>query len=163
MDNKENVFEKLKAKLVDLATETGVEVGETSSDPPPASCQVMATDHRDRLTETRSTRMSSFFDICENSRADRPLPRDAVRRDLSLYKEETPISMTECPLDWWRCHAAIYPTLSRLAKCYLSVPATSVPSERVFSAAGNIVTSQRSRLDPNNVDMLIFLNKNTVH
>ena len=56
--------------------------------------------------------------------------------ELSL-KEGTPISMTECLLDWRRCHAAVYPNLSKLEKCYLDVSATSLPSERVFSADGN--------------------------
>ena len=45
--------------------------------------------------------------------------------------------MTECLLDWWRCHAAVCPTLSKLEKRYLDVPANRLPSERVFSAADN--------------------------
>ncbi len=41
-----------------------------------------------------------------------------------------------------------------------AVQGTSVPSERVFSMAGDIVTASRSRLLAENVDKLIFLQKN---
>ena len=40
------------------------------------------------------------------------------------------------------------------------IPATSVPSKRVFSTAGDIVNAQTSQLLPGNVDMLIFLKDN---
>lgn len=41
------------------------------------------------------------------------------------------------------------------------VPGTSVPSERVFSTAGDIVSAERATLHPDNVNMLLVLNKNT--
>lgn len=46
------------------------------------------------------------------------------------------------------------------SKRYLAVQATSVASERVFLTAGDIVTSQRAALSTENVDILIFLEKN---
>ncbi len=42
----------------------------------------------------------------------------------------------------------------------MCIPATSVPSERIFSTSGNIVTKLRASLKPENVDMLVFLHKN---
>ena len=35
-----------------------------------------------------------------------------------------------------------------------------MPSERIFSDAGNIVDRKRCVLDPENVDCLVFLHKN---
>ena len=46
------------------------------------------------------------------------------------------------------------------AKVDSSIPGTSVPSERVFSTAGDVVTAQRATLKSKHVDMLIFLKKN---
>ena len=52
---------------------------------------------------------------------------------------------------------ALYPNLSKMARKYLGIVATSVPSERLFSATGNIVSAKRSSLDPTNVEKLVFL------
>jgi len=64
------------------------------------------------------------------------------------------------PLKWWSENEKKYPKLAIIAKRVLSVPATSVPSERIFSSAGLIVTKLRNRLSPEIVDQIIFLNKN---
>ena len=62
--------------------------------------------------------------------------------------------------EWWRQKEFVFPILSKLARKYLCVPASSVPSERIFSTAGNIVNKKRACLSSENVDMLVFLNKN---
>ena len=50
--------------------------------------------------------------------------------------------------------------IAKAALIILCVPATSVPSERVFSTAWDIVTAQRASPSPDNVDALMFLKKN---
>jgi len=65
-----------------------------------------------------------------------------------------------CPLLWWKENHKVYPNIWELAQRVLAVPATSAPSERVFSSAANIVDKKRVRLDPDTVDLLIYLRGN---
>jgi len=51
------------------------------------------------------------------------------------------------------------PTVSRLARRYLAMPATSASVERLFSVAGQVVTAKRARLDPTTVTLLVFLHE----
>ena len=66
------------------------------------------------------------------------------------------------PLVWWKEHEKDFPRIALIAKKVLAVPATSVPSERIFSAAGLLVNKLRNRLSSALVDKIIFLNKNKV-
>ena len=69
--------------------------------------------------------------------------------------------MSTYPLNWWKLHEHSFPLLAKVAKIYLGIPATSVPSERgFFSCAGDIVTAQRSMLNSENVDHLFFWKTN---
>lgn len=64
------------------------------------------------------------------------------------------------PLKWWKTHTPSFPTLSVIARKYLCIPATSAPSERVFSVAGLTISKQRSKLSSENASCLIFLRDN---
>jgi hypothetical protein len=83
-----------------------------------------------------------------------------LSQELELYlttkccPRETPI------LGWWRLSATTFPILARLARKILCIPASSASSERVFSSAGNIVTSRRQNLDPEMVEKLVYLKEN---
>ncbi|WAQ94090.1 ZBED1-like protein [Mya arenaria] len=81
---------------------------------------------------------------------------ERVDKEISKYKMVQPIKIEMDPLE----HCFYYPLLANLVKARLCIPATSVPSERVFSTAGDIVTAQRSCLASDLVDMLLFCKKN---
>lgn len=85
---------------------------------------------------------------------------DKASDEVMRYKEAKPLPLSTNPLHWWREHEGEFPLLSCQAKRYLCIPGTSVPAERIFSTAGDIVTAQRSALKPEHVDQLLFLNKN---
>ena len=70
---------------------------------------------------------------------------------------ESPAPRNCYPHIWWKDNTARFPLLSKLAKTFLNIPATSTPSERVFSTAGQTVTQLRSCLKPSKVDALIFV------
>ena len=66
-------------------------------------------------------------------------------------------------LTQWKDHKQMFPNLFNLVKVFLHIPATSVPSERIFSLAGYIVRDRRSKILATNVDRTIFLKKNEDH
>ncbi len=63
-------------------------------------------------------------------------------------------------LQWWRTNAQNFQYLSKLARIYLAIPATSATSERYFSKTGLIVTDTRTLLKPSKVDKISFISKN---
>uniref|UniRef100_G3PNR9 HAT C-terminal dimerisation domain-containing protein n=1 Tax=Gasterosteus aculeatus TaxID=69293 RepID=G3PNR9_GASAC len=83
-----------------------------------------------------------------------------ICNEVLKYFGEQPLSKTESPLSWWKSNEARFPALASLAKSFLCIPATSTPSERLFSAAGNIASKKRASLTPEHVNMLTFLHCN---
>ena len=63
-------------------------------------------------------------------------------------------------ITWWKERKGQFPCLFQAVKALLSTPATSVPSERIFSEAGYIARARRSRILPRNLNKFIFLKKN---
>ena len=61
------------------------------------------------------------------------------------------------PLEWWRINETQYPQLSKMARDYLAIPATSVPSEQCFSISKNLITNNRNRLMGKTVRMCMCL------
>ena len=96
---------------------------------------------------------------------DRKVAEASTRRTNSVesaveirrYVQEKNIPRHEDALAWWKQHALSYPYLSQLFKKYLCIAATPVPSERVFSKAGELVSKKRSNRKPSNIHMLLFL------
>ena len=61
-------------------------------------------------------------------------------------------------LPFWRSKESDFPGLATLARNTFCIQASSSASERVFSLAGHVVNTRRSRLKPCNVDNILFLN-----
>lgn len=68
-----------------------------------------------------------------------------------------PRSTTPNPLEPWEAVKGEYKFLYPLAQEYLSILATSLSCERLFSHAGQISSDLRTRLSGRHLDMLVFL------
>lgn len=78
---------------------------------------------------------------------------------LQLFNRESVVPRKTDPLKWWNSrNMGSQKYLYEVAMKFMSVPATSVPSERVFSKAGQLITERQNRLSGKNIDMLLFLN-----
>ncbi|XP_071036960.1 zinc finger BED domain-containing protein 4-like, partial [Parasteatoda tepidariorum] len=81
-------------------------------------------------------------------------------QELNKYISLPVIERKESPLNWWEKNQNNFPILSKLVYKYLSPPASSVYSERLFSEAGIIYEQRRNRILPKNAEQLLFLHLN---
>lgn len=85
---------------------------------------------------------------------------ECYQHELKLYLSEDTLPRSSCPFKWWNSNQARFPLVADVAREYLSIPGTSVPSERLFSKAGETLTKKRSSLKPQKADQTIFLMEN---
>ncbi|KAL5478061.1 hypothetical protein EMCRGX_G024938 [Ephydatia muelleri] len=74
--------------------------------------------------------------------------RDAVKEEYDVWLRLHEIRAVDFtthldPMEWWKMHNSQFPTIAILARKYLAIPASSAPSERVFSKAKLIQERQR--------------------
>jgi hypothetical protein len=73
-----------------------------------------------------------------------PGPFSHLNEELARYREFTGqqmwrmIGVLNQPFEWWQHHEYLFPTLAKLARRYLSIPASSASVERLFSRAGRV-------------------------
>lgn len=58
-------------------------------------------------------------------------------------------------LEWWKVNALRYPVLAKMARRFLTVPASSVSLESTFSTGGRVLDNFRSSLKPVMVEALV--------
>jgi len=108
-------------------------------------------DFDERVANTRASTSS-----------DRTTPSTstAAMMEMRAYLAEPLLPRTSDPLAWWEMCSPVFKTLCEVMRTRLCIVATSVPSERIFSKTGQIITDRRNRLSPSKVRELVFLNAN---
>ena len=119
-------------------------------------------------SRSRESKSYSYLDIVEPDSPMQEEPpvmdiEDEIKKYNNFRIPDKYQKMRIDPLVWWSDKEHEYPCLYYVAKKYLAIPATSVPSERIFSLAGFIVRKNRTNLFPEHVNQNIFLEKNKQH
>ncbi|XP_073689131.1 E3 SUMO-protein ligase ZBED1-like [Garra rufa] len=132
--------------------------------PGPSGAAAAAAGHVAPPEEKRKKSLSSFFKKQSTSSmgcsGETFSEEENIKMELRAYLQTKEVDSDADPLQWWRCYQANFPRVAKLAQQYLCIPATSAPSERVFSTGGNIITCHRAALKPDTVDCLVFLAQN---
>ncbi|KAL0209995.1 hypothetical protein P9112_010079 [Eukaryota sp. TZLM1-RC] len=77
--------------------------------------------------------------------------------ELSSYPAENVKSQSSDPLIYWKLNEARFIHLASLARDVLSIQASSVPCEQVFSSAGRTVSEHRASLNDESVEAIVGL------
>jgi hypothetical protein len=83
--------------------------------------------------------------------------RDATDGACPLYNEDESFND---PLKWWSVSGSKYLLVADLARIFLAIPATSAPSERIWSRAARILSLRRARLNDKLVSRMMFVKEN---
>ena len=126
-DNVEQVKNRAVAELMSPANNstpqqpcTAVQVRQEDAQPPPKKKMTLA----------------AFFKKNAAVSSPNQSEEEKIETELKSYLLTPDVDPDTNPLEWWKRHQPNFPRLSVLAKKYLTIPATSAPSERVFSVGG---------------------------
>ena len=142
-----------KKRYKKLATEFIKGVHVTRQPATPSDNAIEAT------SDDRPQRRLQIFDLDSetcNSKAISKLT--GIDKEIALYASEPPKTIN--PLEYWQQKKENYPLLFNIVKIIFCIPATSVPCERLFSAAGHNVYELKNRLAPENVEKLMLVYEN---
>ncbi|XP_019744386.1 zinc finger BED domain-containing protein 4-like [Hippocampus comes] len=110
--------------------------------------------------ETQASAVWRFFEDRATGSTTRRNPSSDAILEVRSYCEEPLFQRSADPLSWWEAKDSGYPRLTHVMTRRLCIVATSVPSERIFSKTGQILTERRNRINPSKLRHLVFLNAN---
>lgn len=121
--------------------------------------------HRPITAPTAPSAIKGLFSNRHKFRGPEDLQLNAnlspvVTMEYDQYIDEAVVEECVDPLKYWK-NELRFPKLRILAQKYLIIMGTSVPSERLFSQAANIITLKRNRLTAESLSKFLFISKFT--
>lgn len=123
--------------------------------PKPTNNELLSEPSETRLVKRAnlSKAMAAFADDVDHN--DEP---NLIADEINEYKNMR-VAAFESVLEWWQQNKLRLPRLYSVARFIFAIPASSAGPERIFSAAGRLV-SYRPNLCPYRVDDILFLKSN---
>jgi hypothetical protein len=87
-------------------------------------------------------------------------PNHTLSINLEVENYEKEVGKDIDPIDFWKANMQMYPILYKAFLFFMAIPATSVPSERLFSHAGYNVWDRRNRISDQNVEKMMMIYEN---
>lgn len=106
--------------------------------------------HNDRPRQTEPSRIGEKA----KEEVDRYLEEEALPHRHPATQKRVDI------LEWWKANEQRFYHIAQIARSVLAIPASSVPSERVFSKAGELLTRKRLGMKPEEAELQLFLHYN---
>lgn len=100
--------------------------------------------------------LQNFNAVCEASCSSNKI--ENASSELQKYLDLPRAPKKGNNLNWWKDNQKEFPILSKIARDILSISATSVPSERLFSRASLIIRKHRNRLNNQSARVLLCIN-----
>ena len=147
----EKVRSSLKHKVAELKSR--------ETEQPSSESEILIEGQEEPASKQQKTALlQCFSEILQEAVAS----IDNSGNEVDIYFSEPLIEFHggELSLNWWATNKFRFPVLAKLARRYLSASPTSVPSERLFSTAGDIYDEKRNRLSPEHAEVLMFIKSN---
>lgn len=82
-----------------------------------------------------------------------------VKEEFRRFRKTKDLAFHEDPMTWFATLKDSFPTVSLLARQIFSIPHSQISVERLFSISGHLTANRRNRMDINNVNSIITINK----
>ena len=119
--------------------------------------KVQSKISNNKATRVEQLRQSNYI---SHKEVNTEIEIDDVDKMIDEYVRTVSENKFTCTLNFWKTYESIYPSLAKLAKKYLSVPASSAAVERMFSISGHIFSIKRRRLGIKYLTDLVYLKLN---
>lgn len=110
--------------------------------------------------------MEFFIDVWSEFRESEKLPEQNLTPDATVevdaFLDEAYLNMKDNPMTYWanKLNQNKFPILFELVKSRLCVPATSIPCDKIFTKAGNVLLEKRNFLPSGKLKEILFLHQN---